>query len=150
MPIGFSFDTTKVGYVGDTCWFFQNTYILDPLGGHMFLISWTFGTYFIKCLILEFQKGCMMLGYEEGRTMLELTNVTIGYRSKVVLTDISTSFKPGVVYGLMAPNGYGALFKTIAGDLKLLQSGAENGYWIIDSALSTSNIFAPVFLFIRR
>ena len=58
--------------------------------------------------------------------MLELTNVTIGYRNKIVLTDISTSFKPGVVYGLMAPNGYGksTLFKTMAGDLKLLQSGA--------------------------
>ncbi len=33
--------------------------------------------------------------------MLELTNVTIAAADQVVLTDISTSFKPGVVYGLV-------------------------------------------------
>lgn len=82
---------------------------------------------------------------KEGQTMLELTNVTIGYRNKVVLTDISISFKPGVVYGLMAPNGYGksTLFKTMAGDLKLLQSGAieANSIEIIDSKHYQPQIF---------
>lgn len=89
--------------------------------------------------------------------MLELTNVTIGYRNKVVLTDISISFKPGVVYGLMAPNGYGksTLFKTMAGDLKLLQSGAieANSIEIIDSKHYQPQIFLPpamTHFFIRR
>ena len=66
LPVGF-FDTTKVvGYVGDTAFGFSKTPIalLDPLGGLYVLISWTFGTYFINCLILEFKKGCIVLGYE--------------------------------------------------------------------------------------
>lgn len=66
LPVGF-FDTTKVvGYVGDTSFGFSKTPIalLDPLGGLCVLISWTFGTYLMDCLILEFKRACTVLGYE--------------------------------------------------------------------------------------
>ena len=66
LPVGF-FDTTKVvGYVGDTSFGFPKTPIalLDPLGGLCVLISWTFGTYLMDCLILEFKRACTVLGYE--------------------------------------------------------------------------------------
>ena len=66
LPVGF-FNTTKVvGYVGDTSFGFPKTPIalLDPLGGLCVLISWTFGTYLMDCLILEFKRACTVLGYE--------------------------------------------------------------------------------------
>jgi len=66
LPVGF-FDTTKVvGYVGDISFGFPKTPIalLDPLGGLCVLISWTFGTYLMDCLILEFKRACTVLGYE--------------------------------------------------------------------------------------
>lgn len=66
LPVGF-FDATKVvGYVGDTSFGFPKTPIalLDPLDGLCVLILWTFGTYLMDCLILEFKRTCTVLGYE--------------------------------------------------------------------------------------
>ena len=77
--------------------------------------------------------------------MLNLNNVSIGYKDKVILNNVTFSFKPGRIYGLMAPNGFGksTLLKTLNGDIGLLKSGAItcDEISIIDSDIYAQKIY---------
>lgn len=77
--------------------------------------------------------------------MLKLNDVSIGYKDKAVLNNVTFSFSPGGVYGLMAPNGFGksTLLKTLNGDISLLKSGLItcNDISIIDSDIYAQEVY---------
>ena len=77
--------------------------------------------------------------------MLKLNDVSIGYKDKAVLSNVTFSFSPGGVYGLMAPNGFGksTLLKTLNGDIGLLKSGAItcDEISIVDSDIYAQKIY---------
>ncbi|MGY3765164.1 ATP-binding cassette domain-containing protein [Vagococcus vulneris] len=59
--------------------------------------------------------------------MLKLTDITIGYGSKKIITNVSETFTPGEVVGLVAPNGTGksTLLNAIMGQVSLKQGQIE-------------------------
>lgn len=77
--------------------------------------------------------------------MLKLNDVSIGYKDKAVLSNVTFSFSPGKVYGLMAPNGFGksTLLKTLNGDISLLKSGSItcDDISIIDSDIYAQEVY---------
>lgn len=77
--------------------------------------------------------------------MLKLNDVSIGYKDKTVLNNVTFSFSPGKVYGLMAPNGFGksTLLKTLNGDISLLKSGLItcDDISIIDSDIYAQEVY---------
>lgn len=81
--------------------------------------------------------------------ILELDNVSCGYNSKTVLTNISMKIESGEVLTLLGPNGVGktTLFKTIlgflkihGGEIKIDEKNIKNWKW---SKLSKSIAYVP-------
>ena len=80
--------------------------------------------------------------------LVEFKNVSCGYKRKVVVSNLTLSFESGRATCILGPNGIGktTLFKTIIGDIPLLQGGIFiDGINIKDlSNKDKSRIFAYV------
>lgn len=75
--------------------------------------------------------------------MLSADNLTLGYGSRILLDHVSLEVRPGVITGLVAPNGYGktTLLRALAG----LGAGRVRGTVRVDgiAALRRAVFYAP-------